>query len=177
MDAGLADASADAATDSGTDPQDAGAPSTDAGGPDAELDAGPAGPLEGFGALAGPCGRLSAELSAATPSFYATSLDFMSDPFDDPEDVPALTAGGQELLADGTLGGSSIVSEVFAFEALARCEGATLLKSEGEIVYAVEGTKTDMLVSMEGLPIGVSVTRASRFPSTIPTRSRRPRAC
>ncbi len=55
-------------------------------------------------------------------------------------------------------------SEVFAFEALARCEGAILLKTESEIVYQQAGKQTDLLVQIAGNKVGVSVMRASTFP-------------
>ena len=45
------------------------------------------------------------------------------------------------------------------------CEGAALLKTEGEIVYDDDGgKKTDLLVELFGQPVGVSVTRAYHYP-------------
>jgi hypothetical protein len=61
-------------------------------------------------------------------------------------------------------GGSSGLSEVFAFEELARCETASLLKTETEIVYDTAGKITDMEVSLDAQKIGVSVTRAVAYP-------------
>ena len=122
-----------------------------------------------FGEIAGPCGRLVAELGVSTPSFFQTRLDFAMDGFDDPAERSLLTAGAQEILMDGTAGGSSGVSEAFAFEVLARCENATLVKSETEIVYVpATSPKTDMLVSMGDVPVGVSVVRAVGFPPDSP---------
>ena len=43
-------------------------------------------------------------------------------------------------------------SEVFAYEWLARCEQATLLKTETEIVYDVVGKKADILVAPPATP-------------------------
>ena len=124
--------------------------------------------LPGFGAIAGPCGRVAAEINSDMPSYFVTRLDFMSDGFDS-ADTSLLTAGGQEILSEGTAGGSSGESEVFAFEVLARCEGATLVKSETEIVYdPPTSKKTDMLVSIGGDNVGVSVVRAFGFPPTDP---------
>lgn len=138
---------------------DAGAP--DAGAPDAGT--------SGFGVIAGPCGRLLGELDEPTPSFFQTRLDFMDDQFDDPAERPLLTPGASEILMDGTAGGSSGLSEAFAFEVLARCEGATLVKSETEIVYDPPSSKkTDILVSIDGIKVGVSVTRAVSFPRESP---------
>jgi hypothetical protein len=89
-----------------------------------------------------------------------------SERFDDPARArPQLTPGGQHIVAVPNAGGSSVLSEVFAFEWLARCEGATLLKTETEIVYDVVGKKADLLVAIDE-PQGrrVSVTRAMTFP-------------
>ena len=78
--------------------------------------------------------------------------------------APFLSAGGQEIFDDGNAGGSSIYSEMFAFEMLFQCESAQLLKTETEILYDTSGPLTDMLVSFGGTKIGVSVTRAIKFP-------------
>ena len=76
-----------------------------------------------------------------------------------------MTEGGQEILADGNLGGSSEASEIFAYEMLSRCENASLLKTESEISYVDPmGKKTDLLLQIDGIRIGVSVTRAMVFP-------------
>lgn len=122
----------------------------------------------GFGTIAGPCMRLDTELSDGDPWLFETRLDFMMDAFDDPAERPLLTAGAQEMLADGTAGGSSELSEAFAFEVLARCEGASLLKTETEIRYERAGSITDILVMMGSERIGVSVTRAFVFPPSEP---------
>lgn len=46
---------------------------------------------------------------------------------------------------------------------------ATLLKTEGEVVYTDPmGKKTDLLVGFDGLKVGVSVTRAYGFPPDDP---------
>jgi hypothetical protein len=153
--------------DAGPDPADAGAADAgapDAGADDAGFDAGPSGPAPGFGDITGPCGALDDELGDAAPSFHANAIDFGTDPYDD-ADYGALTAGGQEIIDDGNAGGSSLLSEVFAFELLARCEGATLLKTETEIAYTdPQGKITDLLVDIDGRTLGVSVTRAIAFP-------------
>jgi hypothetical protein len=133
--------------------------------PDAEVpDAGP--PLAGFGTITGQCDVLAeAELTGASPLWFQGDLDFMTDRYDDPEDRDQLTAGGLEVLTDGNAGGSSVYSEVFAFEVLRRCELADLLKTENEIVYDDPmSKKADLLVSIDGHTIGVSVTRAVTFP-------------
>lgn len=133
------------------------------GGPDAG--GGPTLPLAGFGAISGDCDLLGeAELTGTGPSFATVSIDFGTDRYDDPAERDLLTAGSVEMLLDGNEGGSSVFSEVFAHEVLARCELATFLKSETEVEYDVDGAKTDLLVEIDGHKIGVSVTRAMTFP-------------
>jgi hypothetical protein len=83
---------------------------------------------------------------------------FFADRFSRADPV-GVSAGAQEILAEGTAGGSSGYSEAFAFEVLHRCEGAELIKSETEIVYDTPGALTDILVRIDGMPVGVSVTR------------------
>jgi hypothetical protein len=138
----------------------------------AEADAGTEGDAAvdtGFGSIAGICGTVADELDEAAPSFRLLRLDFGSDAYDDPAERALLTAGAQEILAEGTAGGSSGVSEAFAFEVLARCEGATLVKTETEIVYdPPTSVKTDILVEIAGMRVGVSVTRAVAFPPDTP---------
>ena len=124
----------------------------------------------GFGAITGgDCDMITAvELASPSPLLLENRLDFGTDPFDEPEDVPLLTPGGQEILADGNAGGSSVESEIFAYEMLYRCDLATLLKSENEIVYDTPGKITDLLVEIEGLKVGVSVTRGFGHPQAPP---------
>jgi hypothetical protein len=125
--------------------------------------------LRGFGTIRGACGVVAPQLDEATPSLFSDrALDFGSDPYDDPADRPRLTAGGQEIVEDGNAGGSSLIAEVFAFETLARCEMASLLKTETEIVYDEPGKIVDLLVAIDGSKVGVSVTRAVSFPFDAP---------
>ncbi|MDQ3031701.1 MAG: hypothetical protein M3Y87_04730 [Myxococcota bacterium] len=134
---------------------------------------GDAGP-PAFGTIVGTCGTVAAELDEADPSFVLVRFDFADDAFDDPEERPLLTAGAQEILAEGTAGGSSGISEAFAFEVLARCEGASLVKTETEIAYdPPTSKKTDILVAIDGMQVGVSVTRAVTFPPTEPYTTER----
>jgi len=157
MDAGL-DASIDASVDGASDA------ATDAA-TDASLDAGA---LTGFGDITGPCGRVAGELSDPNPVVFQTRLDFMMNAYDDPAERPELTPGGQQILLEGTAGGSSGISEAFAYEVLARCEGASLLKTETRIVYDVMGKITDLSVRIDTQAVGVSVTRAVSFPADAP---------
>ncbi|MFO0745583.1 MAG: hypothetical protein U1F43_07910 [Myxococcota bacterium] len=126
-------------------------------------------PLPGFGTISGECGVLDSELTDPGPSFFVNHLDFADNGWDAATELDQLTAGGQEMWADGNAGGSSVESEIFAFEVLDRCELATLVKSETEVVYDPPSSKkTDILVSIDGLKVGVSVTRAVKFPFDAP---------
>lgn len=184
-DAGVLDAAV--ATDSGLS-EDAGEVAPDAGETDAgdvlpdagENDAGEepdAGeipdsgvevPLPGFGTISGACGVLDDELTSPDPFVIHNSIDFADDPYDD-EDFELLTEGGQEIINDGNAGGSSLLSEVFAYEVLERCELASLLATEMEVNYLDPDSKiTDLLVEIDGMKIGVSVTRAVGYPRDAP---------
>lgn len=134
-------------------------------GVDAPVD-GPGGvPLSGFGAITGMCGVLTpTELDGTTPLWFGGTLDFGNDRYDDPSERPLLTPGGRHIVETPNAGGSSLYSEVFAFEWMARCELATLLKTETEIVYDVDGKKADLLVEIDGRKVGVSVVRFVNFP-------------
>ncbi|HUQ08262.1 MAG TPA: hypothetical protein VM261_37475, partial [Kofleriaceae bacterium] len=121
-------------------------------------------PLAGFGDITGMCGVLSlAELDGTTPMWFDGAIAF-TNRYDDPAERDQLTPGGLEIILDGNAGGSSLYSEVFAFEWMARCELATLLKTETEIVYDVNGKKADLLVEIDGRKVGVSVVRFVKFP-------------
>ncbi|MDP1916788.1 MAG: hypothetical protein Q8L14_11100 [Myxococcales bacterium] len=162
--------------DAGVEPTDSGS-SFDAGlisdagavadaGSDAGLDAGPRMALDGgHGRIIGECLRVPPELGRPTPSYLEVRLDFGMDQFDDPAERPRLTQGAQTMLATPNAGGSSGMSEAFAFEVLALCEGASLVKTETQITYVPPTSKkTDILVSIAGQQVGVSVTRAVSFP-------------
>lgn len=147
------------------DPRDAGtrdAGTLDAGAPDAGRDAGVApGPL---GVITGACGELDDELVAMAPAKFDNAIDFAMDGYDS-RDFDRLSEGGQEIIRDGNAGGSSLLSEVFAYEVLERCEGATLEWTETEVEYLdAMGKITDLVVTIGGERIGVSVTRAVKFP-------------
>ncbi len=117
-----------------------------------------------FGTLSGMCGVLAQmQLTGTTPQLYRDTLTF-SRAFVDPQDRPLLTVGGQHLAATPNAGGSSGLSEVFAYEELERCEHAMLLKTETEIGYDTAGKITDLEVAISGHKLGVSVTRAVAYP-------------
>jgi hypothetical protein len=143
--------------------------SGEGGGEGGEGGGGAGGAGSGYGDISGSCGEIGArDVESPDPALFEGAIDFTGEPAIDEDDTSALTPGGQEIVAAGNLGGSSLWSEVFAFEVLARCEGAELVKTEGEIVYAVEGKKTDILVAIDGLKVGVSVVRAVGFPPEDP---------
>lgn len=116
----------------------------------------------GLGAISGACGILDEdEWSSTDPALFINAIDFGAEAYA----VNKLSPGGQEIVADGNLGGDSVLSEVFAYELLYRCEGAVLLKTEGEIIYDDKGgKKTDLLLSIDERKVGVSVTRAFHYP-------------
>lgn len=119
----------------------------------------------GFGTISGDCGVLDdTEWNAPTPFWFAGTFDFATDRYDDPTDRGRLTAGGLKIVSTANAGGSSVYSEVFAYEWLARCEQATLVKTETEIVYDTVSKKADILVEIDGRKVGVSVTRLVHFP-------------
>lgn len=127
---------------------------------------GPTGvPLAGFGDLSGMCGALhELDLTSASPTQVFVNFNWTTG-YVDPDDRSQLTAGGQHLAATPNAGGSSGLSEIFAYEELARCELATFLKSETEIVYdPPTSKKTDLEIMLDGHKLGVSVTRAFKGP-------------
>jgi hypothetical protein len=122
-------------------------------------------PLEGWGDITGDCGILNEQnVTGAASDLFGNTIDLAGEP-----ENADLTDGGQEILSDGNAGGSSIYSEIFAFEVLARCEMAELVKTENEILYDdPNGKKTDLLVNVNGVHLGVSVTRAVGWPQDDP---------
>ena len=135
--------------------------------PDAAADAAPdvqADATSGFGVYSGMCGVLAQmQLTGPTPQLFTDTLTFPR-AYMDPADRGLLTPGGRHLAETPNAGGSSGLSEIFAFEELAHCEMASLLKTETEIVYDTAGKITDLEVLIAGHKIGVSVTRAVAFP-------------
>jgi hypothetical protein len=102
-----------------------------------------------------------AELLDETPAIFQNALDFTGEPA---FDVSMLSPGGVAMVEAGNLNQGSLLSEVFAFEVLHRCEGAELLETEDTIDYDVVGKRTDLLVEIDGERVGVSVVRAMSFP-------------
>lgn len=138
--------------------------SVDEGLPDATSSDAGGEPLAGFGTLTGDCGLIdSYELLSSQPFDFINTLDFATNEYDE-TDFDLLSTGGQEVILDGNAGGNSLFSEVFSYEVLYRCEMATLLKTETEVVYDTQSKITDLLVEIDDLKIGVSVVRAVSYP-------------
>lgn len=118
---------------------------------------------DAYGALSGTCGDIDLEdILAPEAEVFHNALDFSARPMFDPA---YLTPDGFVMYEADNLGGSSLFSEIFAFEVLHRCDEATLVKTEGDILYeSAMGKKTDILLSIDGEKVGVSVVRAMSFP-------------
>jgi hypothetical protein len=124
------------------------------------------GPTDGFGLgeLTGDCGVLGdEEWLSDRPFLFRNRVDMVGWS----EDL--LSEEGLLVLEAGNLGGSSLESEVLAFEVLHWCEWAQLEKTEAEITYEDSGgKKTDVLVVIDERRVGVSVTRAYHWPEGEP---------
>lgn len=131
---------------------------------------GPAWTLAYSPVTGGDCGTLDTELLDSLP--HLTDTTVLLNPCDYVEDY--MSAGATKIWTDGNAGGSSIYSEIFAYEMASQCEDATLLKTETEIVYLdPNGKITDLLLEIDGVKIGVSVTRAFTWPLGTPLSSAR----
>jgi hypothetical protein len=131
-----------------------------------DTDAAPDVPLEGFGGITGACGLLDpASLADPTPRVIRNAIDFGSEVFA----ADLLTEDAETVAVTPNRGGSSINSEAMSMEVLYRCELAILLKTERDILYDDSGgKKTDLLIEIDGLRLGNSVTRAFRWPGDVP---------
>lgn len=113
----------------------------------------------------GACDVLDSELLDTLSHLIVTDVGVSECDFDS----AGLSPGGLEILIEGTAGGSSVYSEILAHEIALQCEQAVLLKTETEIIYTnPNGKKTDMLVMIDTVKIGISVTRAIVFPPGTP---------
>lgn len=122
-------------------------------------------PESGFPEISGDCLVLDVELTDEVSSVFSNSINFGETGFDE----AYLSEGGTTLFETDNAGGSSLFSEIFAFELLHRCEDARLLKTETEITYTdSQGKITDMLLEIDSVKIGVSVTRAFVYPPDTP---------
>jgi hypothetical protein len=128
----------------------------------ASADGGVTVPLPGFGDVSGACGVLDDTIwLSSAPRRFRNALDLDALTWD----ASALSPGGQRIWETPNLGGSSEHSEVLAYEVLYRCELAEVLATEAEILYDdANGKKTDILLSIDGRRVGVSVVRAYHYP-------------
>jgi hypothetical protein len=162
--------SAATATPSGDDaqqPDEADAGRADADAPEPSGDAGDAGDAGAagdgiLGTLSGSCGVLRARLADPAAALDHDLLVFQAG---EVYAKTSLSPDGQRLFDTPNAGGSSTESEAMSMEVLRACEGAKLLKTETEILYAPPDDAggnaiTDILVEIDGKKVGVSVTRA-----------------
>jgi hypothetical protein len=117
-----------------------------------------------LGTLAGTCGTLRGMLHSPTPSYIENTLTFTAS---ERYARDQLSPAGQRLFDTPNAGGSSAESEVMSLEVLHYCEGAELLRTETEIRYQAPDDSgansiTDILVTVGGERVGVSVTRVYR---------------
>lgn len=135
---------------------------TGAGGSGGSGGAGGGAPVAGYGALSGTCGEVDLDdVLSPSPQILLSAIDFTQRPA---FDVMYLSPGGLAMYNAGNLNQSSLFSEIFAYEVLYRCDAATFLKGEADIVYDTNSKKTDLLVGIDGEKVGVSVVRAVSFP-------------
>jgi hypothetical protein len=115
-----------------------------------------------LGTLRGTCGTIRAMLHSPAPSLLRNDLAFVAG---ERYARDTLTPGGQRLYDTMNAGGSSTESEAMSYEVLHFCEGASLVATETEIRYQPPddtgaNSITDLLVTIGGERVGVSVTRA-----------------
>jgi len=112
----------------------------------------------------GPCGDLDTELTDAAPHLLGGTVGIYACYF-----LPGqLSPGGAALLA-ASGGSSGGYAQVAAYELLRQCEGAVLLKTGDEVAYLDPGGKrTDALVEIGGVRLGLMVTRGVTYPFDSP---------
>jgi hypothetical protein len=114
-----------------------------------------------LGATSGECGALVGKITASGSFVVDVPIVFSAA---DKYERARLSPGGQKIFDAPNAGGSSKESEVMTFEILHHCDGASLLKTETEIVYGPPpdggaATISDMIVSIGGQKIGVNPKR------------------
>jgi len=96
-------------------------------------------------------------LSELSPKVPSATFSFDMEPF--------LSESASRVLVEDNAGGSSSISEALSMELLNRTFGAQVLKTEKELVYwPSNGAITDFSVSLDGVRLGVSVSRAMPAP-------------
>jgi hypothetical protein len=115
-----------------------------------------------WGLITGACGEVAAAVQAGDAGVWQTTYTF-----DDAESFDAEGLSGQTLkrYEEPNAGGSSRCTEVMSMQLLMDCEGASVLKTETEMVYDTEGKIADYLAEVGGVTTGVSVTRAYKGPA------------
>jgi hypothetical protein len=157
------DSPADAANETAIDALDESAESAP---PDSAQEGASCVAQAGLGQLTCTCDELNAPLDDGASAFlFEDLIDFGIGGWDSAK----LTAGGQQILAEGNLNDGSLKSEITAYEVLSRCDRAQLLKTErGVSYYDKNGKKTDLVVQIDGHKVGVSVVRAYHYPPSNP---------
>ncbi len=114
-----------------------------------------------WGVISGECGALSSALESEVAQLLQTEYSF-----NDAANFDSTNLSPQALkrYEEPNAGGSSRCSEVMSMQLLIDCAGASILKTETEMVYAFEGKIADYLAEIAGVRTGVSVTRAYKGP-------------
>ena len=117
-------------------------------------------PSDILGTLSGTCGVIKTYLTTTSPTYEKNALEFVAG---EVYDKTSLSDDGDIMFDQPNAGGSSTESETMSLEVLRACEGAKLVKTETQILYAAPdggpASITDILVSINNTKIGVSVTR------------------
>ncbi|MBR58296.1 MAG: hypothetical protein CMH54_09770, partial [Myxococcales bacterium] len=109
----------------------------------------------------GSCGELQEQITDPTPGLFLNTYLFDDGAVFD----PTLLAPAPLSRFEGeNAGGSSLCSEVMSMQTLIDCEGASIYKTETEVVYDTPGPMTDYIALIGGEKVGVSVTRAYMGP-------------
>jgi hypothetical protein len=114
-----------------------------------------------WGVISGACGSITDAVQSSQGTLLQTTYTFEDEAS---FDSASLTGRAKKRYDEPNAGGSSKCSEVMSMQLLIDCEGATVLKTETDIVYDTEGKIADYLVDIGGIKTGVSVTRAYKGP-------------
>ncbi len=119
-------------------------------------------PQKPLGQVTGACtGDIAQAVAADDAAFLTNTYTFDEAPA---FDSTLLSPGALKRYEGENSGGSSLCSEVMSIQLLNECEGATLYKTEKEVLYTTEGKITDFIILLDGDKVGVSVTRAYKGP-------------
>lgn len=115
-----------------------------------------------WGLITGACGDVAAAVQAGEAGVWQTTYTFDNAESFDTEGLSGKTLKRYE---EPNAGGSSRCTEVMSMQLMMDCEGASVLKTETEMVYDTEGKIADYLAEVGGVATGVSVTRAYKGPT------------